>query len=81
MRDKKKSLLAELKRKCTKKVRVCTIRFCAEGCLNENFDDDDIVCLDNVDITPTDGCGETRHRDSICICDDHIIAFEAIEDM
>jgi len=77
MRNKKKSLINELSRKCTKKVKVCTMRFCAEGCLSENFDED-IVCLDNVDITYTDGCSASQHRDSICICDDHIIAFEAI---
>lgn len=80
MRNKKKSLLNELKKKCTKKVRICTMRFCAEGCLSENFDDDDIVCLDNVDVTFTDGCGQTQHRESLCICDDHIIAFEAIHE-
>ncbi|MBQ4124135.1 hypothetical protein IJD44_10530 [bacterium] len=78
MRDKKKSLLNELKKKCTKKVKICTMRFCAEGCLSENFDDEYIVCLDNVDVTFTDGCNKTEHRDSLCICDDHIIAFEAI---
>ena len=54
------------------------MRFCAEGCLSENFDDEYIVCLDNVDVTFTDGCNKTEHRDSLCICDDHIIAFEAI---
>ncbi|MGM9994134.1 MAG: hypothetical protein ACI37R_05350 [Candidatus Avigastranaerophilus sp.] len=80
MRDKKKSLLREMKRKCTKRVRICTMRFCVEGCLNENFNDDDIVCLDNADIMFTSGNCETQHRDSICICDDHIIAFEAIHD-
>lgn len=78
MRNKKKSLINELNKKCTKKVRICTIRFCAEGCLSETFDDEDIVCLDNVDIKFTDGCAATEHRDSLCICDDHIIAFEAI---
>lgn len=80
MRDKKKSLLKELAKKCTKKVRICTIRFCAEGCLSENFDDDDIVCLENVNVTFTDGCTQPQHRESMCICDDHIIAFEAISE-
>ena len=79
MRDKKKSILNFLKKTCTKKVRVCTIKFCAVGCLVENYDDDDIVCLENADIMFTDGCRETEHRDSICICDDHIIAFEAVK--
>lgn len=80
MRNKKKSLMNILKQKCTKKVRICTIKFCAEGCLVENFDDEDIVCLENADITFTSGCSNTEHRDSICICDDHIIAFEALHE-
>lgn len=80
MRDKKKSLLNELNKKCTKKVRICTMRFCAEGCLSENFDDEDIVCLENVNVTFNDGCKESQYRDSMCICDDHIIAFEAIKE-
>ena len=80
MRNKKKSLLNELKKKCTKKVRICTIKFCATGCLVEDYDDEDIVCLDNVEIQFNDGCSDIQHRESICICDDHIIAFEAISE-
>ena len=60
MRNKKKSLLNVLKKKCTKKVRLCTIKFCATGCLVDNSDVD--------------------HRESLCICDDHIIAFEAVQE-
>ena len=78
MRNKKKSLLNLLNKKCTKKVRICTARFCAVGCLVENYEDDDIVCLENVDMMFTSDCKTTEHRDSVCICDDHIIAFEAI---
>ena len=80
MRNKKKSLFNALNKKCTKKVRICTIKFCATGCLVENYDDEDIVCLENVEMMFTDGCHEQEHRDSLCICDDHIIAFEAIND-
>lgn len=80
MRNKKKSLLNALKRKCTKKVRICTIKFCAIGCLDESFDDEDIVCLENVDMVFTSGCQESEHRDNLCICDDHIIAFEAVDE-
>ncbi len=80
MRNKKKSLLNELKKKCTKRVRICTIKFCATGCLVEDYDDEDIVCLDNVEIQFNDGCSDIQHRESICICDDHIIAFEAISE-
>ncbi len=80
MRNKKKSLINLLRNKCTKKVRICTSKFCAVGCLVENYDDEDIVCLENVDMLFTDGCRETEHRESVCICDDHIIAFEAITD-
>lgn len=79
MRNKKQSLLNALKKKCSKKVRICTIKFCATGCLVEDYDDEDIVCLENVDMFFTDGCRKSEHRDSICICDDHIIAFEAIQ--
>ena len=79
MRNKKKSLINILNKKCTKRVRVCTIKFCATGCLVDDFDDDDIVCLENVDMFFNDGCRGNEHRESICICDDHIIAFEAIE--
>lgn len=80
MRNIKKSLVEALKKKCTKKVRICTIKFCATGCLVEDFDDEDIVCIENVDMHFTDGCTEHQKRDSLCICDDHIIAFEAISD-
>ena len=78
MRNKKKSLINALKKNCTKKVRICTNRFCAVGCLVEDYDDEDIVCLENVDMHFTDGCKEHQKRDSLCVCDDHIIAFEAI---
>ncbi len=81
IRNKKKSLLNLLARECTKKVRICTIKFCAIGCLVEDYDDEDIVCLENADILFTDGIREIEHRNSICICDDHIIAFEAIKDV
>ena len=81
MRNKKESLINALKKQCTKRVRVCTMKFCAVGCLVEDYDDDDIVCLENVDMMFTDGCRETEHRDSVCICDDHIIAFEAIKEL
>ncbi len=80
MRNKKKSLFNALNKKCTKKVRICTIKFCATGCLVENYDDEDIVCLENVEMQFNDGCSDIEHRDSICICDDHIIAFEAISE-
>ncbi len=79
MRNKKKSLMDMLNKKCTKRVRVCTIRFCATGCFVEDYEDDNIVCLENVDMTFTDGCKGAEYRESLCICDDHIIAFEAIE--
>lgn len=78
MRNKKKSLIKALEKKCTKKVKICTMKFCAIGCFVEDFNDEDIVCLENVTIKFSDGCKETDHRESICICDDHIIAFEAI---
>ncbi len=78
MRNKKKSLLNMLNKKCTKKVRICTSKFCAVGCLVEDYDDEDIVCLENVDMMFTSDCKTTEHRQSLCICDDHIIAFEAV---
>lgn len=80
MRNKKKSLLKQLEKNCTKKVRICTPKFCAVGCLVEDYDDEDVVCLENVDMLFTYDCKKTEHRDSVCICDDHIIAFEAIKD-
>ncbi len=80
MRNKKKSLLNLLKQKCTKKVRICTMKFCATGCLVEDYDDEDIVCLENVEMVFTNECKDTEHRDSVCICDDHIIAFEAVSE-
>ncbi|MBQ9246718.1 hypothetical protein IJ182_10675 [bacterium] len=78
MRNKKNSLLNALRKQCTKRVRICTMKFCAVGCLVEDYDDEDIVCLEDVEMIFTDGCRPTEHRDSVCICDDHIIAFEAI---
>ena len=80
MRNKKESLMNVLKKECTKKVRICTSKFCVTGCLIENYDDEDIVCLENATVTPSSGCGEEKYRESICICDDHIIAFEAIKE-
>ena len=55
------------------------MKFCASGCLDVNYDDDNIVCLNDVDVAFTDGIRELEHRDSLCICDDYIIAFEAIK--
>ena len=80
MRKKKKSLINALNKNCTKKVRICTNRFCAVGCFVEDYEDEDIVCLENVDMHFSDGCKEIEHRESLCICDDHIIAFEAISE-
>lgn len=80
MRNTKKSLINALKKKCTKRVRICTIKFCAVGCLVIDYEDDDIVCLENVTMSFSDGCREVEHRDNLCICDDHIIAFEAVEE-
>jgi hypothetical protein len=79
MRNKKKSLFDFLEKHCTKKVRICTMKFCATGCLNENYDDDNIVCLNDVDIVFTDGVRELEHRENLCICDDYILSFEAIK--
>ena len=80
MRNKKKSLINALNKNCTKNVRICTNRFCAVGCFVEDYEDEDIVCLENVDMHFSDGCKEIEHRESLCICDDHIIAFEAISE-
>ncbi len=80
MRNKKKSLINALKKNCTKKVRICTNRFCAVGCLVEDYDDEDIVCLENVTMNFMQGCKDGEYRESLCICDDHIIAFEAIQE-
>ena len=80
MRNTKKSLINALNKACTKKVRICTMKFCAIGYLVEDYDDEDIVCLENVEMVFTSGCSDVEHRESLCICDDHIIAFEAISD-
>lgn len=80
MRNTKKSLINVLNKKCTKRVRICTIKFCAEGCFTYDFDDDNIVCLENVTIQFSDGSKEESYRKELCICDDNIIAFEAITD-
>lgn len=80
MRNIKKSLFKAAKQKCTKYVRICTIKFCATGCLVEDYDDEDIVCLENVTMNFMQGCKDGEYRESLCICDDHIIAFEAIQE-
>ena len=80
MRNTKKSLYNVADKKCTKKVRICTIKFCATGCLTEEYEDDNIVCLNNVEMYFSDNQQEILKRESICICDDNIIAFEAISD-
>ena len=41
MRNKKESLLNALKKQCTKRVRICTMKFCAVGCIVEDYDDED----------------------------------------
>ena len=79
MQNKKKFLFDFLQKQCTKKVRICTIRFCATGCLCTEYDDDNIVCLSDVDVAFTDGVRELEHRESLCICEDYIISFEAIK--
>lgn len=79
MQNKKKFLFDFLEKECTKKVRICTMRFCATGCLCHDYDSENIVCLTDVDVAFTDGCRELEHKDSLCICDDYIIAFEAIK--
>lgn len=79
MRNIKKSLLNVLHKQCTKKVKICTHKFCAVGCLVEDYDDEDIVCLENVEMMFTNSNCNVEYRDSLCICDDHIIAFEAIK--
>lgn len=80
MRDKKKSLMKVLNQNCTKKVKVCTNKFCATGCLVEQYDEDDLVCLENVTLEFNDNSKPPVHKENICICDDHIIAFEAIKE-
>lgn len=80
MRNKKLSLINVLKKECTKKVRICTGKFCVEGCLVENYDDDDIVCIENAKVISSFDNNIFKDRDVICICDDHIIAFEAIKE-
>ena len=79
MYNKKKTIFDFLKKQCTKKVRICTMKFCASGCLDVNYDDDNIVCLNDVDVAFTDGVRELEHRESLCICEDYIISFEAIK--
>ncbi len=80
MRNNKKSLINFLQKKCTKRVRICTSKFCASGCLVENYEDDNIVCLENVEIYFSDANHNLEHRESLCICDDNIIAFEALSE-
>lgn len=80
MRNPKKSLYNVANKKCTRKVRICTIKFCATGCLVDDFEDDNIVCLENVEMCFSDSRQEILKRDSLCICDDNIIAFEAISE-
>lgn len=78
MRDKRKSLINVLKKNNTKKVKVCTQKFCATGYLIEEYNDDDLVCLEDVYLEYGNGEKAPVKKENICICDDHIIAFTAI---
>lgn len=81
MRDKKKSLMNVLKKECSRNVKVCTMKFCAKGCIDEEYDDEDIVCLKDSEVLYTDGTGRTEHVNKLCICDDNIIAFQVIKSL
>lgn len=80
MKNKKKSLVNVMKQNSAKKVKVCTNKFCATGILIEKYDEDDLVCLENVQLEYNDGKHTPEHKENICICDDHIIAFEVIKE-
>ena len=80
MENKKKSLFNVMQQNSAKKVKVCTNKFCVTGILVERYDEDNLVCLENVDLEYNDGKRTGEHKDNICICDDHIIAFEIIKE-
>lgn len=80
MQNKKKSLFNVAQQNKSKKVKVCTNKFCVTGTLIEKYDEDNLVCLENVLLEYNDGIHTREKKENICICDDHIIAFEVIKD-
>lgn len=80
MQNKKKSLFNVMQQNSAKKVKVCTNRFCVTGFLVEKYDEDNLVCLENAELKYNNGNEPQEHKDNICICDDHIIAFEIIKE-
>lgn len=73
---KKKKIKEVLEKTCTNKVKICTSTFCACGCFDEENSDDYIVAIKDAEITFNESKDQIEHKDSMCICDEHIIAFE-----
>lgn len=73
---KKKKIETMLEMACTNKVKVCTPKFCACGCYDDENSEDYVVALSNVDIIFNEDKNKTAHKESLYICDDYIVAFE-----
>lgn len=73
---KKKKIKIMLEKACTDKVKVCTPNFCATGCFDEDNSEDYLVALKDVEVAFNDNKDKTEHKDSLCICDEYIVAFE-----
>ncbi|MDD3236713.1 MAG: hypothetical protein PHV37_01280 [Candidatus Gastranaerophilales bacterium] len=79
MKKKAEKIKKVIEKKCMNRVMVCTPKFCATGCYDDEFSDDYIVSLSDVKIEYNDGAKEQLHKDTMCICDDYIIAFEPLK--
>lgn len=73
-----KKIKSKMEDTCTERVKLCTPRFCACGCLDETFEDDYIIGLKDVEVTYPDDKDRKEHKDTMCICDEYIIAFEPV---
>lgn len=73
---KKKKIKQMLGKACTDKVKVCTPNFCACGCYDDDNSEDYVVALKDVDIVFNENKETKEHKDSLCICDEYIVAFE-----
>lgn len=73
---KKKKIKIMLEKACTDKVKVCTPKFCAIGCYDDINSEDYVVALNDVYVTYNNQNDKIDHKDSLCICDEYIVAFE-----
>lgn len=79
MKKKSEKIKKVIDQECANKVMLCTPKFCACGCYDEAFSDDYVVGLKDVEVTFHDDKNNKIYKETMCICDEYIIAFEPIK--